>query len=218
MKVSARDQVQNSDHKDRWGGWLEVPIISRVQRALLDSGRVAGLAGALKDLNFETVADIGCGLGEGYLAGLRAQAAHPIYYVGVDNSLVRIRYATRRFPQARFLVAEAYRAPLTTSSCDLVLLIDTSHHLPDDVFMDVLREMARISRRYAVISDPVRTKNQSGLSRFFYGLDRGSHFRSSEQVQNVILRSGYFSIQKVVEFATFPGLYQHAAHVVRVQK
>lgn len=218
MKANSRDQAKNSDRKERWGGWLEIPVISRVQRALLDSGRIAGLAGAFKELEFETIADIGCGLGEGYLAVLRAQTVHPVHYVGVDNSLPRIRYAARRFPQARFLVAEAHQTPLTTSSCDVVLLIDTSHHLSDEAFIDVLREMARISRRYAVISDPVLTKNQTGLSRFFYGLDRGCHFRSSGQVQDLINRTGYFSFQSVFEFATFPGLYRHAAHIYRVEK
>ncbi len=94
----------NHDQKDRWGGLFEIPWISKVQRLMLDAGRLRGLSRALSGIAFSSIVDIGCGLGE-------ASKIFSCRYVGVDNSLPRIRYASRRYVSRSFVLADAGSLP-----------------------------------------------------------------------------------------------------------
>ena len=202
-------QSPTVDRKMRWAGFLERPRISMVQRAMLDTGRVEGLKRALASYRQDAILEVGCGLGEcSRIAGST--------YVGIDNSLPRIRYAQRRYPRHRFLVADARALPFDAASFDLAMLIDTSHHLTDDQLRVVLAEMKRVSRRHLAISDPVFFENQGRLSSLVYRLDRGACIRSVEQMRTFLAAVEGVELVGVTTFRTFPGLYVHATFVLAV--
>ena len=198
---------EGTDRKLRWGGILENPLVSAIQRNCLDYGRVSGLEKALKACEYKSVLDVGCGLGE-------CSMLSKGFYCGLDNSLRRVDFAVRKYKQSHFFVADALRLPVEESSFDLVMLIDTSHHLSDQGFYQVLLELKRVSKKYIVVSDPVVTPDQSRLSAFFYRLDRGACFREPEEMKKNFARVQGLRLKEAVSFKTFPGLYVHAAFIL----
>ncbi len=199
----------SADRKMRFGGILENPLVSKVQRAILDGGRVAGLKAGLHSLQYFNVLDVGCGLGE-------CSAICKKNYVGIDNSFPRITYATKRYPAHSFFVGDARDIPFAEKTFDLALLIDTSHHLNDEQLKTVLMQLARVSRRYIVVSDPVVYDGQNALSKFFYKLDRGACFRTVEQSKAVFCSIAGLECKETFSYRTFPGLYVHQAFVLEI--
>ena len=198
------------DDKNRWGGLLEIPVISKIQRNILDFGRKRGLKKSLSGYAFGSVLDIGCGLGE-------TCELFNCPYTGVDNSPPRIAYALKKYPSRDFRVIDARDIPFSCDEFDAVLIFDTSHHLSDDVFLDVLKEAVRVGRNYVVISDPVYFEGQSRISRCFYRLDRGGCFRSAQQMKTLFGRVSGLKLLDHSFFMTFPGLYQHAVFILKIK-
>lgn len=199
----------DADRKMRFGGILENPVISNVQRAILDGGRVRGLKKALQALDYKTIVDVGCGLGEG-------SAVNKGLYIGVDNSYPRIAYAAKQHPRCKFLVADAMNLPVADKSADMAMLIDTSHHLTDAQFLAALLELKRISRRYLVVSDPVLYEGQGALSKLLYKLDRGACFRSEQQSQAIFSSTPGVRFIETFSCRTFPGFYIHQGFVLEI--
>jgi SAM-dependent methyltransferase len=199
------------DRKFRWGGILENPLASIAVRGLVDGGRVRRLGRALAASAFDTVLEVGCGVGE--CAALFRQR-----YVGLDNSLRSVAYAAGRQPQHAFLAGDAAHLPFRDQAFDAALLIDTSHHIPDEFLIVVLRELRRVARRCVIVSDPVLRPGQSRFSRFFYGLDRGACFRSPLQMETLFQAAGGLEIVRTASFRTFPGMYVHTAFVLKPER
>ena len=204
-----RDKIETfvSDQKQRWAGLLEVPLISKVQRLVLDGGRVHNLRSLLEDYPCKTVLEVGCGLGE----NCRAVEGD---YCGIDNSFPRVQFAQQWYPNAHFILGDARFLPFGDKSFDMVMLIDTSHHLDDTQLAATIAEIKRVSRKYIVISDPVLSIRQSKTSAFFYRLDRGRCFRYLDEMKAIFDDTQGVVLQKTHSFRTFPGLYLHAAFVL----
>ncbi len=196
-----------ADHKQRFHGLLELPWISKVQRHLLDGFKVSGLTKILKPIQVENILDIGCGLGE--YCYLRKGK-----YIGIDNSFPRVRFARRRNKAFCFFQADALNLPFRDGSFDAVLLANSAHHLSDDEFVRVLTQMKRVSRRYLILDDCVKTADQNRLSRFFYSLDRGTMFRTIEQFESILARDSNLKLVLRRTHRTFPGLYLHAVFIL----
>ena len=199
------------DQKNRWGGFLENPFISRVQRNILDGGRGVQLKNFLSRYNFSSVVDIGCGLGE-------TSEIFSCAYTGVDNSYPRVSYARNKYPDRNFIVGDACHLEFEDDVFDAGLMIDTSHHLTDQMFGFVLKEMVRVCRRYIIVSDPVYFEGQSFISRYFYSLDRGGCFRTGEEMMGVFQQIQALELDSFNHFMTFPWLYRHAIFVFELKK
>lgn len=197
------------DRKSRWGGILEHPRLSTWQRNCLDGGRVEGLCRALKPYDYESLLDVGCGGGEG-------QSAKKGFYCGIDNSFLRVHFASAEYPGSFFVNGDARRLPFQNQAFDMVMLIDTSHHITDEQLPAVVWELKRVSKKYIVISDPVVFSNQSRLSHLIYSLDRGGCFRKVDHMKDILKRVEGVRLLDVVEFKTFPGLYLHAAFILQI--
>ena len=194
------------DHKQRWGGVLENPWVSKLQRSCLDGGRVGHLEKALQPFAFEDMLDLCCGLGE--YARLSPKGC-----VGIDNSLPHIDFARRQNRKATFILGDVLKIPFKDNSFDAVLLACATHHFSDEDLFHVLVEMRRVARRFLIIDDAVTSSEQNKLSRLLYRLDRGGIFRSVDEIERIFATVP--GIQPVLKssFWSFPGLYQHAVFV-----
>lgn len=99
----------------------------------------------IKDLLSEiksgsSVLDIGCGTGR-----IRQVLPPDIVYLGLDNSTELLAIARRRFPNDKFILADARELPLADKSFDAVLLIAVVHHfLKKENRLAVFKEARRV--------------------------------------------------------------------------
>lgn len=204
-----RCMSRHVDRKMRFAGLLENPLLSRWQRNVLDYGRLQAISRVLGALALRSVLDVGCGLGE----NSRACACG---YVGIDNSAPRVRYAGQNYPGSRFILGDGLGLPVKPRSFDMVMLLDTSHHLNDKQFLSVLAGMAAASRRWVLVSDAVLFRGQSGLSRLIYSCDRGAAFRTGARQTELVCSLPGLVLERMEDFTTFPGFYRRKVLLLKV--
>lgn len=95
-------------------------------------------------LNAASVLDVGCGNGL-----LTERLRHERFAVGVDRS----RYALMQFsaPRSR---ADVTALPFADGTFDCVVCAEVIEHLPLSMYRAALREMARVAKRYILITVP----------------------------------------------------------------
>jgi len=109
---------------------------------------------ALRLTTGQTVADLGAGTGYFTVRLARSKAAPLVYAVDVEEAMVtyiRERAAKEGLKNVVAVQASADRANLP-APVDLVLIVDTYHHLPNRVaYFSELRKMLKPSARLAII-------------------------------------------------------------------
>ena len=108
--------------------------------------------------------DVGCG--NGFSTYYVAERIPDI--TAVDRS----EHMLERHPlrgSANLLSADARHLPFEDNSFDLVYAWEVLHHIPDP--SEVLREMARVSRRYVLVAEP----NRYNPALFAYALADPEH-------------------------------------------
>jgi SAM-dependent methyltransferase len=111
-----------------------------------------------------SVLEVGCG------EGIALQFLPALNYVGVDLSLVRLRFASGRYPGDAFIQGDAVALPFKSGMFDLVFCNGTLHHLSAEQGFEMVKDMARVCRRggAVVIMEP----NAYNPSSFLLGLLR----------------------------------------------
>lgn len=100
-------------------------------RFLVDDYMIAG----------ERILDLGCGSGR-FFEFLRDKK---VDYIGIDNSEKLIEIAKRRYPKARFQVADVLNLPFPRNFFDKIYSIAVLHHIPLEEFrLQFLREAKRV--------------------------------------------------------------------------
>lgn len=105
----------------------------------------------MAEVDPESVLEVGCGPGD-LAENLFGSLAKAPSYVGSDLSLLEARQARLDAPRRPFLAASAYRLPFADGAFDCVLACEVFEHLDDPV--TALAEVARVSRRYLLLSVP----------------------------------------------------------------
>ena len=95
----------------------------------------------------ERVLDLPCGTGRftGRLLDERKRV------IAADRSLPMLSAAREKRGEASYVCADAERLPFADGAFDLVLSIRFLFHVPRERRVGVLREMARVSRRFVVV-------------------------------------------------------------------
>ena len=109
--------------KSRWNVWTEFGFI----RDYIKNG--------------DKILDIGCGNGR-LLELLKDKR---IDYIGIDNSEELIRIAKNRYPQNKFLMADALNLPFAENSFDKIFSVAVFHHIPSkELRSQFLKEARRV--------------------------------------------------------------------------
>ncbi len=101
-----------------------------------------------------SLVDVGCG--NGLLTGPLARTRR---VVGIDLSLAALKAIA--LPAPPLLCASADRLPLADRSFDLAFTSEMLEHLPNGIYEAALTELARVARRYVLITVP----NNENLSQ-----------------------------------------------------
>lgn len=107
------------------------------------------------------VLDVGTGNGDTLGAVQRWASNDAVTWtgVGVDNHPQIARIARDRHPDSlRILVGDALRLPFADDSFDVSLTILTLHHFTGEDAVQLLREMARVTRKLVLVSDLERCR------------------------------------------------------------
>ena len=101
---------------------------------------------AMVEPDVETILDIGCGDGE-----ITNDFCPGRTVVGCDRSRTALAHVT-----AEKVLANCDNLPFKEKSFDFVLCSEVIEHLPEPVFGKTLKELARVSSKYVVVSVPYR--------------------------------------------------------------
>ena len=156
---------------------LEQPLVYRMWQAPFAARKLAPLRAAGVLATARRVLDVGCGPGTN--APFFAQAD----YLGVDLNPRYIDDARRRFPGARFAVADVTSDAFAESHrFDFILVNSLLHHLDDAGTRHVLDRVARLLSPDGTVHilDLVLPARWSA-SRVMARLDRGEHPRPLEE-------------------------------------
>jgi ubiquinone/menaquinone biosynthesis C-methylase UbiE len=126
-----------------------------------------------KELNArknEKILDVGCGLGN---FSKVTQGS----YTGVDLNKSFIKFAKKNYgsKNRKFFVMDATRLPYKNKSFDKATFLSMLHHFSEKDNQKVLKELARVTKKYIVVLDLLPTKRP--IAGFLVKMDRGDHVR-----------------------------------------
>lgn len=201
-----------ADRRNLFHNILNNPGVFLFIRAILDGGQVRYLKGVLEEYRAGSVLDVACGCGT-------FCRITPHEYLGVDYNKAFISFCNRRHGtshtggrrrggsgEKRFVVMDASDMKLDRLF-DTTVIINSIHHFSDGEVVSILTSMRGRSQRLVIVHDAVPRRNP--VSRFFYRLDRGTHFRTIEEQKTLISRAG-LEIKEVRYFKSTAGIYLHS--------
>ena len=143
----------------------------------------------------KSLADIGCGNGVflNYLSTMRSD----VRSLGVDRSS-----AALKFVLTEKLEGNIENIPLPSSAFDCVTCLEVIEHLPEGVYQKGISELARLSKKYIILSVPYKEKLEESYTKcpacksiFNYEL----HLRTfnEEVLKNIFLPYGFEQVKTI---------------------
>jgi len=156
------------------------------------------------NLNFArqiVVLDFGCGIGQ-----FSTVFNNDIYY-GIDNDRICVEFAKKKF-KGEFILNKTNKIPFNSETFDLVLILNTFHHLSDSDISPILTEVKRVLKKHGklFVLDVISVRSQQNpISRFMLRMDRGKFARDFEEMRAVLEKQ--FKVEKL-EYI-FTALYKY---------
>jgi SAM-dependent methyltransferase len=148
------------------------------------------LAGHLRG---QSVIDVGCGpFSYGYDLTL------PSSIVGLDLSPEFARASAQQYPQNLYVVASAKKIPFADDTFDTALLRFVMHHIPGDM-AELLREVARVTRKRLIIFDHVRSDvpwKRSVQTTYWSLFDSGHHYNTVGEWEELLRPYGVLEARR----------------------
>ena len=120
-----------------------------LQKLLIDNF-FSNLLAVIKDLKTNSILDVGCG--EGFTLQRLYENKIGKRLEGVDHQGIAIEIGKRIHPKLKLEVGNIYHLPFKAESFDLVICTEVLEHLEEP--KKALRELARVSRKYLLLSVP----------------------------------------------------------------
>jgi len=190
--------------------WLDNPVLFNSLREIIDGGQTENIARILTGFPHTRVVDIACGTGE-------MSKAVSVDYVGIDLCETFITFARRKHGGQRktFLVMDVTDITLPSKSFDLAMIVNVIHHFRDEEVVQILRRATELSRERVLLIDAIPQRNW--VSRTFYALDRGAHFRSIEEQKALVERAQCLKLSLEGTFDSTSRIYKHSVLLSDVQ-
>lgn len=129
--------------------------------------------------------DFGCSTGN------TTEAFLDFDYVGIDLDPGCIRYAKGRwkeYPNIKFIAKDIFKKPFKSNYFDYILFAGTGHHISDDLFLPIFRELQYTLKKggelwfYDILKPQ---KNSPLLTKLLAHLDRGRYIRSLKDYEKI---------------------------------
>jgi SAM-dependent methyltransferase/uncharacterized protein YbaR (Trm112 family) len=171
---------------------LGSPRVYEFHQRIGRAGRIAAeVASTLSVATGATLLDVGAGTG--MVASLLPPDAT---YVWFDNDRQKLKGFLAKRAKALAVLGDAARLPYSDGAVDWSTMVEVSHHLPDDVLRDCLREIARVTRERFVFVDGLRGDRLR--SRLMWQLDLGRFPRREETLIDAL--EEHFELETVRRF------------------
>ena len=183
----------------RWREFYETEahhVCFRPEREPLELTRVR-LVRRLWPGRLDSAIDVGCG--DGFLCSewARMGMARSIY--GTDLVADRVKRAKEMVPSGQFMIQSAYELGFPTGRFELVSMVETLEHMERP--LDALREAARVSSRYVLVTVPYREDLESQKCLCPYCLQRfhpAGHLHSFDEARLTgLFREARLRVSKV---------------------
>lgn len=183
----------------------EPSALARLQYAVLGNPRLydfhqkhgggrpiaAQVGQALGDVGDATLLDVGAGTG--MVAGLVPPGTR---YVWLDNDTLKLRGFVSKSIDSFAVLGDAARLPFGDRVADRTVMVEVSHHLPNDVLRACLDEVARVTRDRFLFVDALRGARLR--SKLLWQLDLGRFPRGERELVEALEVS--FEVEKVERF------------------
>ncbi len=191
--------------------YLDNPSLFNFVRDMLDGGRIEHISRILAGIPHKRVVDIACGTGDVSRA-VRAD----VEYVGIDISESFIAYAESRYggPQRKFMVMDVANIRLPRKSFDLAMLVSVIHHFNDQEVIQMFMQASELTTDYILVIDAIPRRNL--ISRLFYALDRGAHFRTLGDQRSLVNDTKYLQLVLEDSFESTSKIYTHSVLLGRL--
>ena len=133
------------------------------------------------------VLDIGCGTGEFY------ECFQSQTYVGIDISPKYIQYA-KKIKKGDFRVMDATKLDFPDLTFDFVLVMAMLHHLSDEHFLQVIKEIRRVLKNdgaLLIMEDAKIEELENRFVRLVQKFDKGDFIRKPNEYKKIILQYCY---------------------------
>lgn len=151
----------------------------------------AQVGNALDDVGDATLLDVGAGTG---MVASLVQAE--TRYVWLDNDSLKLRGFIAKSIDGFAVLGDAARLPLGDRTADWTVMVEVSHHLPNDALGACLDEVARVTRDRFVFVDALRGNRLR--SKLLWQFDLGRYPRSERELVDALKVS--FDVQEVERF------------------
>jgi len=134
----------------------------------------------------KTVLEVGCG------EGIALHYIHPIEYVGVDTSSVRLRFASTLHEDRIFVQGDGTCLPFRSEQFDLVFCNGMVHHLSKEGAFLMIKEMGRVCKKrgWVALMEPNAYNPSSILLALLRRPERGILHCKSNAFLDYFERSG----------------------------
>lgn len=168
----------------------------------MDKRQSADVLTETLDLDGKRVVDVGCGDG----AFSRLMTRHGAKVIGIEPNPEQLEKAMQADPAGgeTYGQAQAEDLPMKGASKDIVVLVNSLHHVDVDKQRDALKEAARVLK-------------DRGLVYICEPLAEGSHFQLMQPVhdETVVRAKAYEVIQGAAELGLAPVSEQTFSHTAR---
>jgi SAM-dependent methyltransferase len=151
----------------------------------------AQVATALGDVRNSTLLDVGAGTGM-----VAALVPPETRYVWLDNDRLKLRGFLSKSIDCVAVIGDAARLPFRDRTADVTVMVEVSHHLPNDVLLDCFREIARVTRERFVFVDALRGARLR--SKLLWQLDLGRFPRTEAELVEALETS--FDVRGIGRF------------------
>ena len=117
-------------------------------------------------------------------------------YVWLDNDRLKLRGLLSKKLDCLAVLGDAARLPIASDAADWTVMVEVSHHLPDEALEACLREAARVTRDRFVFVDALRGSRLR--SKLLWQLDLGRFPRTAEELMVALEKS--FVLEDVERF------------------